>query len=107
MASRGAGRVLRDELLLALLAAGRVLVVLGAGHGDLGRVALLVQQLLEGVQLVALVQGREVHRLRRVKKTHSHSHRRAAELIYVLYTLCLIYFLTTQTFGGGTEFVSR
>lgn len=46
--------VLRDELLLALLA-GRVLVVFGAGHGDLGRVALLVQQLLEGIQLVALV----------------------------------------------------
>lgn len=56
---------LRDELLLALLA-GRVLVVFGAGHGDLGRVALLVQQLLEGVQLVALVQGREIGRLQHV-----------------------------------------
>lgn len=46
--------ILRDELLLALLA-GWVLVVLGAGHGHLCRVALLVQQLLERVQLVALV----------------------------------------------------
>lgn len=57
--------VLRDELLLALLA-GWVLVVFGAGHGDLGRVALLVQQLLEGIQLVALVQGREISRLQHV-----------------------------------------
>lgn len=45
---------LRDELLLALLA-GQVFVVFGAGHGHLGRVVLLVQQLLEGIQLVALV----------------------------------------------------
>ena len=56
---------LRDELLLALLA-GRVLVVFGAGHGDLGRVALLVQQLLERVDLIALVQGREIGRLQHV-----------------------------------------
>lgn len=56
--------VVRDELLLALLA-GRVLVF-GAGHGDLGRVALLLQQVLEGVQLVALVQGREIGRLQHV-----------------------------------------
>lgn len=41
-------------------------MVLGAVHGGLGRVALLLQQLLEGVQLVGLVQGREVRRLRRV-----------------------------------------
>ncbi len=47
-------RFLRDELLLALFA-GRVLVVFGARHGDLSRVALLVQELLEGIQLVALV----------------------------------------------------
>lgn len=47
-------RVLRDELLLGLLAR-RVFVVFWARHGDLGRVALLVQQLLEGIQLVALV----------------------------------------------------
>lgn len=46
--------VLRDELLLALLA-GRVFVVFGARHGHLGWVALLVQQLLERIQLVALV----------------------------------------------------
>lgn len=45
--------VLRDELLLALLAGW--VFVFGAGHGDLSGVALLVQQLLEGIQLVALV----------------------------------------------------
>ncbi|TNN49739.1 hypothetical protein EYF80_040031 [Liparis tanakae] len=43
----------------------RVLVVFGARHGDLGRVTLLVQQLLERVHLAALVQGREIRRLRR------------------------------------------
>lgn len=59
------GGLLRHELLLALLA-GRVLVVFGAGHGHLGRVALLVQQLVEGVQLIALVQGREISRLQYV-----------------------------------------
>lgn len=41
-------------------------MVFGAGHGDLGRVALLIQQLLEGIQLVALVQGREISRLQHV-----------------------------------------
>lgn len=41
-------------------------MVFGAGHGDLGRVALLVQQLVEGVQLIALVQGREISRLQYV-----------------------------------------
>lgn len=57
--------ILRHELLLALLA-GRVLVVFWAGHGHLGRVALLIQQLLEGIQLVALVQGREISRLQHI-----------------------------------------
>lgn len=59
------GLVLRDELLLALLA-GRVLVVFGAWHGHFGRVALLVQQLLERIQLIALVHGREISQLQHV-----------------------------------------
>lgn len=62
--------LLRHQLLLALLA-GRVFVVLGAGHGDLGRVALLLQQLVEGVQLVTLVQGREISRLQYVTMGNS------------------------------------
>lgn len=59
-------------------------MVFGAGHGDLGRVALLVQQLLEGVELVALVQGREISRLQHVT-TGSVSTGLHKEQIYDIY----------------------
>lgn len=65
----GACESLRDELLLALLAC-RVLVVLGTGCGH--RVALFLQQLLEGIQLVGLLQGREITRLQGVTSVCRH-----------------------------------
>lgn len=80
---------LRDELFLALFA-GRVLVVFGARHGHLGRVALLVQQLLEGVQLVALVQGREISRLQHVNTNSTkHSLHKAQNVLSISIWKCV------------------
>lgn len=46
----------------------------GTGHGHLGRVALLLQQLSEGIQLVALVQGRETSRLQYITTGNTTAH---------------------------------
>lgn len=59
----------RDELLFALLA-GWILVVLRTGCGH--RVALLLQELLEGIQFVGLLQRREITRLQGVTSVCRH-----------------------------------
>jgi len=46
------GGLLRDQVLLALLAVG--VLGLGAGHVDVSGVGALVQQVVEGVQVVRL-----------------------------------------------------
>jgi hypothetical protein len=47
--------VLRDELLLALLAGG--VLMFGAGHGHVPSIVLLIQKVLEWVQVIDLVEG--------------------------------------------------